>query len=288
MKGMVGMADVDEARLTSLISTATNGATYEERWDAVNGLREFRDPRATDALLDVLFWHCSDDFEVLARDERRSQPLIGPSGELQSTHPPLAKDAVTDKLRRVAATILQDQADPSALKRLLIEGSDFYMSSGTESGRVIDELVSGIEGPEAVDTIMAYLRPDPDFFPDGQLRHRGSSLVDDALLVRQLGVIGDTRAVDLLIEVLNDRRRDREVRAAAAHALGELGDARAVDSLVRASMGEHRVADAADNALYELVGPDERQRLKDAAYEEWNERRRRRNAKRRGGTGEPR
>lgn len=285
------MADVDEARLTSLISTATNGATYEERWDAVDGLREFRDSRATDALLDVLFWHCSDDFEVLARDERRMQPVIGPSGELQPTHPPVSKEQASGKMQFVASIILRERADPYALKRLLIDDFTRYMALGSgESRRVIDELISAIKVPEAADTIMAFLRADPAFFPDEEVRERAQrrNVSRDSLLMRQLGVIGDKRAVGLLIEILNDRRRDRELKAAAASALGELGDSRAVDSLVRASIGEYRVALAADNALYELVGPEERRRLKDAATEEQNERRRQRKAKRQGGTGEPR
>lgn len=45
-----------------------------------------------------------------------------------------------------------------------------------------------------------------------------------------LGEVGDERAVEPLIEALNDRKRVREV---AARALGEIGDARAVKPLIK-------------------------------------------------------
>lgn len=48
---------------------------------------------------------------------------------------------------------------------------------------------------------------------------------------RELGEIGDARAVEPLAESLEDR--DGDVRAAAAKALGEIGDGRAVEALIR-------------------------------------------------------
>ena len=47
-----------------------------------------------------------------------------------------------------------------------------------------------------------------------------------------LGIVGDSRAVEPLIQALSDA--DRWVRMAAAWALGRLGDTRAVNNLVQA------------------------------------------------------
>lgn len=48
---------------------------------------------------------------------------------------------------------------------------------------------------------------------------------------KALGKIGDTRAVEPLIQALRDE--DWEVRSGAARALGEIGDARAVEPLIQ-------------------------------------------------------
>jgi len=51
--------------------------------------------------------------------------------------------------------------------------------------------------------------------------------------VRALGKIGDARAVDVLVSVLNDKKDDwLGVCEAAAKALGNIGDARAMDALI--------------------------------------------------------
>ena len=46
-----------------------------------------------------------------------------------------------------------------------------------------------------------------------------------------LGRIGDTRAVEPLVVLLNDKDRDQRLRARAAEALGRIGDTRAVEPL---------------------------------------------------------
>lgn len=52
-----------------------------------------------------------------------------------------------------------------------------------------------------------------------------------------LGEIGDARAVDPLIDALQDE--DRRVRERAARALGKIGDARAVGPLIEALKNEN-------------------------------------------------
>ena len=60
-----------------------------------------------------------------------------------------------------------------------------------------------------------------------------------ALGEKKLGEIGDTRAVEPLIQVLDDK--DKDVRLTAARVLGVIGDARAVESLIQALRDEERV-----------------------------------------------
>lgn len=68
-----------------------------------------------------------------------------------------------------------------------------------------------------------------------------------------LGDLGDRRAVEPLIQALNDE--DEEVRWEAADALGKIRDERAVDPLIRALNDEHEdVRSSAAEALNEIDG----------------------------------
>jgi len=70
---------------------------------------------------------------------------------------------------------------------------------------------------------------------------------------RVLGVIGDTRAVEPLIQLLRDE--DRGVRMSAARALGKIGDERAVEPLTDALEDEDSlVQKTARQALEEIQG----------------------------------
>ncbi len=70
--------------------------------------------------------------------------------------------------------------------------------------------------------------------------------------VGALGKIGDARAVEPLIVVLNDE--DRNVRWGVAEALGQIGDPRAVDSLM-ATLNDSSVSRAAARALVKIGAP---------------------------------
>jgi HEAT repeat protein len=59
--------------------------------------------------------------------------------------------------------------------------------------------------------------------PDWQVRRQAAEA---------LGALGDSMAVDPLIEILSDRNGEWSVRAAAARSLGRLGDPRAVEALI--------------------------------------------------------
>jgi HEAT repeat protein len=69
-----------------------------------------------------------------------------------------------------------------------------------------------------------------------------------------LGLIGDTRAVEPLIQTLNDA--DRWVRMAAAWALGRLGDARAVGKLLQALDDEDWLVRTEASRALGRIGPD--------------------------------
>ncbi|GIW89423.1 MAG: hypothetical protein KatS3mg108_3747 [Isosphaeraceae bacterium] len=81
--------------------------------------------------------------------------------------------------------------------------------------------------------------------------HHGNSRRDGA---RELGRLGDARAVPALMQVLRDDR-DAEVRQAAAWALGEIGDPRARSYLERAAVYDRKekVRQEAARALRRLV-----------------------------------
>ena len=69
--------------------------------------------------------------------------------------------------------------------------------------------------------------------------------------VEALGRIGDVRAVEPLIQRLQDE--DEDVRSAAAEALGRIGDARAVDPLIQRLQEEDWwVRETAWQALYRI------------------------------------
>jgi HEAT repeat protein len=73
-----------------------------------------------------------------------------------------------------------------------------------------------------------------------------------------LGELGDGRAVGPLLQALQDRGEESEVRAAAAEALGKLGDLRAVEALLRAATDRKEkwsVREQARAALQRLGAP---------------------------------
>ena len=69
-----------------------------------------------------------------------------------------------------------------------------------------------------------------------------------------LGLIGDTQAVEPLIQTLSDA--DRCVRMAAAWALGRLGDARAVSKLLQALDDEDWLVRTEASRALGRIGPD--------------------------------
>ena len=68
-----------------------------------------------------------------------------------------------------------------------------------------------------------------------------------------LGLVGDSRAVEPLIQALSDA--DRWVRMAAAWALGRLGDARAVSKLIQALDDEDWLVRTEASRALGRIGP---------------------------------
>ncbi len=90
-----------------------------------------------------------------------------------------------------------------------------------------------------------------------------------ALEEKRLGEIGDTRAVEPLIQVLKDK--DKDVRLTAARVLGGIGDARAVEPLIQALTDEERVVRMnAATALGRIGDKRAIEPLTDALEDEWS------------------
>jgi HEAT repeat protein len=123
-----------------------------------------------------------------------------------------------------------------------IDIEPYIYLSGTESSQeimaydefMLDELFCGdyMKMDHAVITINGM----PDSEKQRFLKSVISKLKDGAWRVREnaawaLGAIGDARAVEALIDVLEDGDEDESMQGAAARALGHIGDPRAVEAL---------------------------------------------------------
>jgi HEAT repeat protein len=89
------------------------------------------------------------------------------------------------------------------------------------------------------------------------LKYGSTDVVSRA--AKTLGEIGDPRAVDPLIEVLNTSTQGHYLQSNVAEALGKIGDPRAVDPLANLlSVGrrDREVSTAATKALGEIGGPE--------------------------------
>jgi len=100
---------------------------------------------------------------------------------------------------------------------------------------------------------------------DGGTRCKAAAALEE----KRLGEIGDTRAVEPLIQVLKDK--DKDVRLTAARVLGVIGDARAVESLIQALRDEERVVRMnAATALGRIGDKRAIEPLTNALEDEWS------------------
>ncbi|MDX2162351.1 MAG: HEAT repeat domain-containing protein [bacterium] len=129
--------------------------------------------------------------------------------------------------------------DPVAVKQALSELRDV----SKEKRRTAVMKLGMLGGEEALRTLMVVVtNPNEDIIVRGRA----------ALM---LGKLGDSRAVDPLIEALADS--GYQTRLHAAEALGKIGDPRAIKALLRVVEADHdTVGEAAKTALKTLGYPD--------------------------------
>ncbi|MFN8529563.1 MAG: HEAT repeat domain-containing protein [Anaerolineae bacterium] len=125
--------------------------------------------------------------------------------------------------------------DPVAIRQALSELRDV----SKEKRRTAVMKLGMLGGEEALRTLMLVVNnPNEDIIVRGRA----------ALM---LGKLGDARAVDPLIEALDDS--GYQTRLNAAEALGKIGDPRAIKALLRVTESDHdTVGDAARTALEKL------------------------------------
>lgn len=135
-------------------------------------------------------------------------------------------------VNEILAEVLGDIGDSRAVEPLI---DALCQSDNEREEEAIEEALVNI-GKPAVESIIKALKQE-----DIDLRWG---------LAKVLGNIGDSRAVEPLIEVLKDENEDEQVLREAAIALGKLGDARAVDPLTEVLKDEDAdVREAAEEAL---------------------------------------
>ncbi len=127
------------------------------------------------------------------------------------------------------------EPDPVAVKQAMTELRDV----NKDKRRTAVMKLGMLGGDEAIRTLIVTLKN-----PTEDLIVRGRAAL-------MLGKIGDVRAVDGLIEVLN--ADGYQTRLHAAEALGKIGDRRAIKALLRVVAVDHdTVGEAAKSALNKL------------------------------------
>jgi HEAT repeat protein len=221
-KSARALGDIGDARAVEALIRATN-STYEfdelVRVNAAEALGKIGDARAVEALIEAaersvghLLIRTADDQAASAaaralgniRDQKAVEPLIKAMGHYNP------------EVRKHAAEALGNIKDARAVKPLLEALADV----DTEVNLYAKDALTKIGGTAVVDGLIECLKEEP----------KGRNAKHYAAIV--LGEIADVKAVQPLVQALNDR--DTEVRRRAATALGKIGDVMAVEPLVQA------------------------------------------------------
>lgn len=164
------------------------------------------------------------------------------------------------RVRSNAAVAFQSLKDPAAREPLLLALEDNNVN--VRNGAAIS--LASIGGPRVLDRLVEHLKNDAAARLDvaralGRLGDRKAvepliNALDDeddsvrTVVAGALGVLGDGRAVDPLIKLLNDPSID--TRSGAARALGKIGDKRAVPHLIAALTEVHKQKDSNFAPIY--------------------------------------
>jgi len=258
------LGEIGEPAIDPLIETLKSkeyGWGY--RSNAAKALGEIGDLRAFDPLIDAL----QDEYSGVRKE---AATALGKIGDPRAVEPLI--ESLGDKdlgVRESAAQALGKIGDPRAVDPLIDALQDEYSGVRKEAIAALGE----IGDPKAVDPLIEFLKFDPikpvseidqqtrvvrsppamqATFGEPIPKPRDEEWGTRGTAAWALGRIGDTRAVEPLIDALKDEHE--YVRMYAARALGWIGDVRAVDALTYvASMDEdNRVREAAAEALEKI------------------------------------
>jgi HEAT repeat protein len=193
----------------------------------VRALGLTKDRRATDALMVAL-----KDPEWLVRTRAASALANNPVREAFNSLADALKDPECPFVRSFAAIALGQIGDADAVPSLIRAFED---ERDIVAQHHIAEALCRLGRP-AVNPLVACLDGEPAVAP---------------LAARALGVIGDRHAVDPLLALVEDTRRDRGLRLEAIRALGELGDRRALGTLERFArdLSDYAISKEAEQAV---------------------------------------
>jgi HEAT repeat protein/CHAT domain-containing protein len=258
-KIVMGLGKIRDSRAVKIL-TAILKNDPELRGAAAEALGQLGDRRAVAALLDAVNVAPRDVVQALGHlgDERAVEPLIAllkrDSGlkepvafaltEIGSSVVPRLTELVTDQrkhVRDVVAYVLGSVGDDSAVDDLikLLHDPRTAKAAAYALGKLgnrvaVESLVGRLNEPdeESQENIESELFSK---LSPLQLFDRLGTESPQSAAAWALGKLGDTRAVEPLISVLEDRHRGRsELQRQVVRALGALGDLRAVEPLLAA------------------------------------------------------
>lgn len=207
------------------------------RTEAIWALGEIGDQRAFDPLLGMLKKR-NESVRAAAAE------ALGKLGDPRAIEP-LIK-VLKDKkeiVRQYAAWALGQIGDPVAVPHLII----------ALRGKRIFEYEEYITSVEIFNALVAIGEPAVDLLLQAVSNKKNNKYIR-SFCIGALGQIGNSRAVETLIDALNDKKK--WVRWQAAKALGAIGDSRAVPFLVAALQnGNNLMRNYASRALAQIGGP---------------------------------
>ncbi len=219
-----------DRRAVEPLIEALNDEDEEVRWKACWALGHIGDKKAVEPLIYLL----NDDRWHVRRFAASALGKIGDKKAVESLI-----HALNDEewhVRKYAADALgnigDERAVPSLLKAMRDEDNDVKWKAVVALGKMRS----------------AAVEPLIEAFGNEDWRIRGRA-------AEALGNIGDTRALEILINALVGRNKDKNkyVRGRAAEALGKIGDERAVKPLTRAKDDEYiYVRTKAEEALKKM------------------------------------
>ncbi len=260
-------AQGDDRTLNAFIQTLKEGNDSQARMEAAESLGALGDARAVEPLIKAL----NDSGKYVRSESARALRRIGDRRAVD----PLIQALALKKNREDYEIIrsLAWFADPKSidvLGRVINETKEkgrmdrddqlrnnlaVWGIARTKDPHAIDPLISALQNQDlsekaAVAGLVAIGKPavDPLILALNNSEFKGRYGA-----AATLGEIGDTRALDPLIQILENTSEDKSIRIEVAAALGAIGDSRAVDPLIQASKDNDKdIRNYASDALVRI------------------------------------